>query len=262
MKNTLVTIIVLVIAGCSTSGHRTSKNDIRGFNEFLGEEKTAAMNTAVESFEHFLLINYSTYKSHASRAKAFLEQICNTSGPDSSWVLTTEANVKIIEAFETTGLRKEIWLYISEEYLPKNNINELFPIKQQDTVTEIELGELDLELIEGLKVPFANMNMAEIVQPEKEKEEWIKKPFNSNLYGEFFYGLAKFAPNDSLTQEYVEVKAIAGDISHVIIAAAFLQQNTNFDDPFIKRIMIVEFYFWIMKWDIDRKENNKTMILQ
>jgi hypothetical protein len=42
------------------------------------------------------------------------------------------------------------------------------------------------------------------------------------------------------------------DISPVLIASGLLGQEVDFEHPFIKRILVTEFYYWIMKSAIER----------
>lgn len=253
MRTTLTTLIALIFIGFSASAQQTAKNDIEGFNKFLGKEKANALNAAEKSFEQFLLTNYANHNSFAERTKAFLKQLSRHNKPDSLWALDTEKNSRIIESFETTGLRKEIWLYGYEEYSPKNNIYELLPPEEKDTSNISDLGELEIDLIEEELIPISKVDPAELAKRDREREERMKNSLHANAYGEFLYGLAKFTPNDSLIQGYVKVKVTENDISPGVIAGGFLEYYTNLDDPFMKRIMVVEFYFWIMKWDIERK---------
>ncbi len=88
---------------------------------------------------------------------------------------------------------------------------------------------------------------------EKEMLERLKNSPQTNIYGEFLYGIAKFAPNDSVVQGYVEVKVLAGDISPLLIVSALLEHKIDFDEPFIKRVILAEIYYWIMKRDIEGK---------
>ncbi len=255
MRKTFILLIALLLFESLVFGQQRSKNDIQAFNSFLGKEKAKALNAAVASFDQFLLKNYGNLNSCSSRTKAFLEQIDNLNEPDSLWTFETEKNIKIIETFETSGLRKDIWLYENEEYESKYNIHEFLKPEAQDSIPITNLGELDIDLIEAEIIPITEIDSAAIARFDKEMEERNKNLLLSNARGKFFYGLAKFNSSDSLILDYVE--ATGFNISPAVIAGGFLDQDINFEEPFIKRIVAVEFYFWIMKWDIARKEINK-----
>jgi len=212
-----------------------------------------ALNTAVESFDQFLKTNYPDLDNQSKRTKAFLEYLQANFEPDSTWNLPTKRNQQIISDFETSGLRKEIWVYGYEEYQPKYDISKILPHEERDTSNIIDLGELD-DLFEEEILPISNIDSAEIARREEEMEERIRNSLHFNIYGQYLYGLNKYNLNETTIQGYVDAKVIAGDISPVLIASGLLSQKIDFEDPFVKRILVTEFYYWIMKWDIERKE--------
>ncbi len=254
MRKTCIILFGILLFESLAFGQHSSRNGIQGFNSFLGEEKASVLNSAVESLDQFLSANYSKLNSNSSRTKTFLEYISHFNKPDSSWILQTGKNLKLIESFESSGLRKEIWVYGNEEYDSKYNIHELLKPNAQDSLPEADLGELYLDLIEEEIIPISRIDSVEVAKRDKEMEDRIKNSLHPNSSGEFLYGLAKYALGDTLIQEYVDINIKENKISPAIIASAFTEQDMNFDDPFMKRIIVVEFYYWIMKWDIDRKE--------
>jgi hypothetical protein len=260
MKLTYIIIIGLIAISCSTWSQEKD-SDLKAFNDFLGQDKTTALNAAVKSFDHFLKTNYSDFDNQTKRTKAFLEYLQENFEPDSTWNLPTKRNQKIIFDFEASELRKEIWIYDYEEYEPKYDIYKILPPEEQDTTNIQDLGELDLDdLIEEEIIPILNIDSAEIARREKEiarrekeTEERIRNSLHFNNYGQYLYALAKYNVNDTTIQEYVDAKVVGGDFSPVLIASGLLSQKIDFEDPFIKRILVTEFYYWIMKWDIERK---------
>jgi hypothetical protein len=117
------------------------------------------------------------------------------------------------------------------------------------------LGELEIIEDEIIPIPRPATDSTELARIEKELDEQYNNLLLTNEKGEFLYGLAKFANNDSNVHEYVEVKLIAGDISPSLVAFAFLSQIKDFENPFIKRMIFVELYYWMMKWNIEKNEN-------
>lgn len=253
MKPIHIIIFGLLAFSCS-SWSKEKNNDLKGFNDFLGKEKASALNSAVESFDQFLRTNYSDFDNQSKRTKAFLEYVQANFELDSTWNLPTKRIQKIISDFETSGLRKEIWVYGYEDYQPQYDIYEILHPEEKDTSNIQDLGELDLDFIEEEIIPLSNIDSAEIARHEKEMEERIKNSLHFNNYGQFLYALAKHTLKDTTIQEYVNVKIIAGDISPVLIASGLLSQEIDFEDPFIKRILVTELYYGIMIWDIKRKE--------
>jgi hypothetical protein len=65
--------------------------------------------------------------------------------------------------------------------------------------------------------------------------------------------LAKFASNDPFISGYVEAVDVAGDISSRLSANAFISDLKNYEEPFAVRVIVIEFYYGLMKYDL---ENN------
>jgi hypothetical protein len=123
----------------------------------------------------------------------------------------------------------------------------------QDTSTQV-IGELDLDLIEEEIIPISNIDSVEIERHQKEMDERIRNSLHFNSYGQYLYALAKYNLSDTTIQGYVEAKLAARNIDPSLIASGLLSQEIDFEDPFIKRILVADFYYWIMNWDIERKE--------
>ncbi len=256
MKNSIYILISFLLLGFSINCEKSTKNDIEDFNKFLGKEKAKALNEGIKSFDKFLVANYPNQNNQSDRTKEFLKKLSKSLSPDSSWIFTTKRNKEIIEQFESSELRKEIWIYGKESYDAKHNIYEIVDYYKQDSLQS--LG--DLKIIEDEIIPIQRparraIDSTELARQEKELEEQYNNTLTTNVNGEFLYGLAKYANNDSIVQGYVEVKIIAGDISPNIVASALLTQTQDFENPFIKRMIFVELYYWMIKWDI---EKNKT----
>jgi hypothetical protein len=254
MKLTHIIIFGLLVISCSTSS-QPRNNDLKDFNDFLGKEKANALNAAVKTFDQFLKTNYSDFDNQTERTKAFLEYLQENFKPDSTWNLPTKRNLMIISEFESSELRKEIWIYGYEEYEPQYDIYEILPPEEKDTSTIQDLGDLDLDdLFEEEIIPISNIDSADIERREKEMDERMRNSLHFNSYGQYLYALTKYTLNDTIIQGYVDVKILVGDISPALIASGLLSQEIDFENPFIKRILVTEFYYWIMKWDIERKE--------
>ena len=251
MKNTIY-ILIFFLLGFLTNCHKSPKSDIENFNEFLGKEKATALNEAIESFDNFLETNFPKQDNQSDRTKEFLKQFLNSDSPDSSWIFTTNRNKRIIEQLESSGLRKEIWIYGNENYDEKYNIHDLINPFENDSSQS--LGKAEIIEDEIIPIQRPEIDSTELARIEKERDEQYNNLLMTNEKGEFLYGLAKFANNDSIVHEYVEVKLIAGDISPSLVASAFLSQIKDFENPFIKRMIFVELYYWMMKWNIEINE--------
>jgi hypothetical protein len=250
MKLNNIIAIGLFAISCSTL-NQEKNNNLKEFNNFLGQDKANVLNSAVESFDQFLKTNFPGDES--KRTEAFLEHLQENFEPDSTWNLPTKRNKKIISEFESAGLRKEVWTYGYEEYQPHYDIYEILTPEVQDTSTQV-IGELDLDLIEEEIIPISNIDSVEIERHQKEMDERIRNSLHFNSYGQYLYALAKYNLSDTTIQGYVEAKLAARNIDPSLIASGLLSQEIDFEDPFIKRILVADFYYWIMNWDIERKE--------
>ncbi len=251
MKSTIFILIFLHL-GFLTNCQKSPRSDIANFNEFLGKEKATALNEAIKSFDKFLETNFPNQDNQSDKTKEFLKRFINSNSPDSSWIFTTKRNIKLLVQLESSGLRKEIWIYGKENYAEKYNIYDLInPFKNDSSQG---LGELEIIEDEIIPIPRPTTDSTELAGIEKELDEQYNNLLMTNEKGEFLYGLAKFANNDSIVHEYVEVKLVAGDFSPSIVASAFLSHIRDFENPFIKRMIFVELYYWLIEWNIEKNE--------
>lgn len=248
-------IIVCMLFGLISCTQNTERDTINDFNELLGAEKAQAMNMALNSFETFLEVNYPDLESQSERIKLFLKQLENDYSLDSSWVFATSENKEIMEVWENSGLRKEVWLYGYEQddYEPTHNIRELLPPDDFYIPYESEsiqdIGDLELDLIEDSVVPITELDSIW----EADREKW-RNYLVSNPYGDFLYGLAKYGADDKLVNGYVEIQ-IQMSVSPPVLISALLDidNDVNFNNPFIERIILVEIYYPLMYQDINKR---------
>ncbi len=233
MKFIAISILILLSSAANLTYAQT-KNDLKGFNDFLGKEKAKVLNQTVKSFDKFLDDNFPDSKSTSDKTRSYLELIMNyTSYVEKNWKTNRKANKKLLEKWEESGLRIEIWWYDGEEYYADH--------------LEIDTTVFDLETIEDDEiVPFTNRDTIRESSVDFENYKF------SNTFGKYLFGLKQFAPNDTLVQDYVDVKTEVGDISPTSVANAFIVLFQDLDEPFIKRIIVVEFYYYFMEWDVER----------
>jgi hypothetical protein len=259
MKLPIQITIILLLFVFSLNGQDKQKNDILGFNRFLGKEKSEALNEVVVSFDKFLELNYPKEKDNSKRIILLLkESFPNFNNQNhSTKIFTTSKNIVLLESLEKSGLRKEIWLYHHEieKYKPKsyNNIKELFPYQEPELDSIYHISTVFLDDDDGEMLNL-EIDSVEWVKSEKRLAEMRKNSLSTNFLGDFLFGLAKFTAKDSFIQNYVETRVLVGDISQIIFIPALLEENTDFNDPFIKRMLVVEFYFWLIREDIRQNE--------
>ena len=254
MRRTLFFILTLIHLSVLSFGQDSTTEKLEKFNAFLGADRAAVLNDAVDSFDRFLQTNYSELENNSDRSRAFLKHIAEYNELNELWILDTEQNSKILDAFESTGLRKEIWVYGYEEYESKHDFSEVLPPVEPDTAEIVDLGELDLELIEEEIIPFREIDSLEVARMEQDWEEKRLNSLHSNHEGAYLYALLKFAPKSSFTYGAAVAEYQEGNISPGVVSNGFLENVDNYDDPFVKRLMVTEFYFWIMNWDNRREK--------
>jgi hypothetical protein len=244
MRQTLFFILTLIHFSVSCFGQKTTTERLEKFNAFLGADKAAALNDAVDSFDRFLQTNYSEFDNSSDRYVAFLKQIAEHNAPNERWVSDTNHNSEIIDAFESTGLRKEIWLYGYESYESDRDFSKVLPPPEPKDSSKIkDLGELHLELIIEDSMRDYTYDSAAVAKMEKEWEERRRNSLHTNIQGDYLYSILKYAPKDSFAYGAAEGIYQVGNLSPGVVSHGFLENIKNFDDPFVKRLMITEFYF-------------------
>lgn len=255
MRPKLFFLLLLLQISFLSLAQKPDNTELENFNQFFGKERAATLEDAVDSFDRFIQVNYAEFENSTEQIEAFLKQITQYNEAQDSWILETERNSKIIESFESTGLRKEIWTYGYEDYESKHDFNEVLLPAVPDTTPIRELGDLALDLMEEeIIVPLRKVDPVEQERLEKEREARRLNSLQSNYQGDYVFALLKYSPKESFVYEFTESKYAAGvDISMAILAGAYLYSEVNYNDPLVKRLLVTDFYFWVMNWDVNRK---------
>lgn len=245
MRRSIFILSAILLFGFSAFSQSSDQKALQDFNTFLGPEKAAALDEGLASFYAFLEKNFPEEPDFSARTRAFVQQFNENYNPDSSWVYNFEARKNLIQVWEKSCLRKEIWIYGYETYSPKYNIRDLVVPETYSTDSLSDIGTLDLDLIydseEDLKI--------DTVAVAKMEAEWAEKRRNSlhtNFQGEFFYTLALYAQHNPFVKEYLEVILRENQISPGVMANALIENVQDLDNPFIQRVILVEFYFRFM----------------
>ncbi|MCZ4410599.1 hypothetical protein O3Q51_17415 [Cryomorphaceae bacterium 1068] len=252
----LALFLMIVVVGCSPENQPLEKNGLKAFNETLGVEKSKALDEAVVSFEEFLTVNYPNQKTYSERAFSFLLELdsaCRDGlnfGANWPWQFNTEDNSRIVDLFENSGLRRELWLYGYEEYYPKNDLTELLDTSIMyffpDTFSPVTLRS-DSILMEEAEW-FSRMQGYDydtLLKSMKAKREMRKNSLYYNEYGDFIYALMKYSEDSSYVKSYSEAQ-IQIALSPCVLVPSLIEFNeteVDLSDSFIKRIVVVEFYY-------------------
>ncbi len=257
MKQLVYILIILFLFAISSCTQNPEKDAINDFNAFLGTEKAEAMDIALDSFEKFLELNYPDAEDQTKRTKLFLQQLENDYRLDSSWVFARSENKEIMRIWEGSGLRKELWLhgYELDTQFPSNDFssypNEPFNHARFDSLYDI--GEVDWDHIEAAVSFSTEWDSAEVVKRFKKREERNLNSLYGNPEGIFTKGLAMFGTDDEMVKGYVEIQSYtSGPLPGVLIGGLLSDENdVNLNNPFIRRIILVEIYYPLMHQDVD-----------
>ncbi len=253
MKGLLSILCTLLFLSQPLIAQYAGQPKLEDFNKFLGEERALVLQDAVDCFDQFLVNNYPYADNKTERIASFLEQIADHNEPDNSWLFDQDCNEKIIGSFESTGLRKEICLYEYESYESENEFSEVLPPPLPvDTMNIKDLGELNLDLIEEDIIPISNIDREKQVKIQEEQEERNERSLNSNGEGDYIFALLKFSPQESFVYEYAQAARDENRISAGVLANGFLFGTADYEDPFVRRLLVTEFYYWLIT--LERKK--------
>ncbi|MBS2213935.1 hypothetical protein KEM09_21180 [Carboxylicivirga mesophila] len=224
MRKLIALVSILLVISCQNQ----AQNDIEGFNKLLGNEKAKVFNNTVESFRDFLVLNYPDYEDENQRIYQFLKTLTDTKDYNYNFIIDKEKSTKIVAEWEKSGLRKEVWLFGNEEYT-----SSLWDPTEEQAEEEI----MPITRNKGIEVDVD-----------------LSKYFDSNTGGLYLYGLDNYAPNDTIIQSYVEGKSALGNISYLRVAEGFKKLKINYHEPFFIRILVVEFYYNLIKRELETEE--------
>jgi hypothetical protein len=247
MKYLIIILTLLISVSCQRD---TNTNyDLGGFNQFLGKEKSEALDNAVSSFETFLKVNFPNQKTFEDQARAFLQYIRKYEDIDSTWVLDTNRK-SIYEKLESSGMRKEMIMYWSEikkrnggcyieEFLSRDYDDEEFiEVDSLFDNPEIYLPEESLPIT--YKDSLENVKRAAL---EAERDSSIE----FNIRGKFIYGLVKYSKKDTCIVKYADVIYRVAVLSLPMLTEYYLEYFPLLDNEFYKRMLIADYYIYILK---------------
>jgi len=217
MKYLVIVILFLGFLGCSNSTQDLQEKQLKSFNDSIGTVHAEVFDELVESFDDFLKMNYPNQASQQERLEAFLKPISESwsSWYNPDWKSDTETNLRLLNKFESIGLRKEVWKYGFEH----------------DTIYDGRIFSLD-----GVEEDYS-----------------LDSSSHFNMRGMFLYSLTKCCVSDTAVYGYVDARDAAGNIQWSLLAKGHLINNVSYDNPIHLRILVVDFYLDIMGWDIYRK---------
>ena len=257
-KFSIVSAMVLWSLG-SLSGQAPTGDDLERFNAFLGSEKTRALDEAMSSFDEFLKINFPNLPNRSDQMRAFVAGFAKFNSADPSWILDNELNDAILAHWESSGLRKDIRLYPDEVYDTFFDVGEfIIPIDEEpDTMPIRSIDGLELDLIEEEIISVSKSDSLAFEEAVARAERLRKESLRTNLHGRFLYGLAKYANNRPFINSFVLMKLTGNEISPGVWAYGILSEPVDLDDPFVRRVIMTELYWIVMRNGLERTDQNR-----
>lgn len=225
MKKTL-----LIIIAFSLTTHVHSQGRLDAFNKILGTKQSEAFDQAVESYGKFLELNYSVQTSVVEQNLAFLDDFINMDVSNRpNWKFPNDIEA-VLEQWEESGLRKEMWLWPNEHYEP----NYLPEWDKNDSTSG--------EWVEDEVIPITPRN-GQVVNEPLEQDSSL----SFNTWGKYLYALNQCCSSDTLVSRFVEAVQGMGDVSPFLAAKAFSAFGKRLNDPIVMRMIVAEFYYFQMK---------------
>ncbi|UTW63060.1 hypothetical protein KFE98_02580 [bacterium SCSIO 12741] len=174
--------------------------DLKTYNQFLGQEKAAALDAGMDSFHEFLADNFTEHSTNGERTKAFLKRLTQNHErivPDTNWKFNTQKNRQVLELLETSGLRKEIRLYGYEDYSYEPDAIGSIKIELEEEETFPVLDQEDSSIA-------ASQQEARYSQILEKQQNHLDSALYLNIHGKYLQGLKLIQKRDKRIQDYIE----------------------------------------------------------
>ena len=240
---TVIAAIFLFLVINSYSQDNSERMD--NFFELIGKEKAEVLKETVANFNQFLNENFNSYDKKEDKVYQFLLQLQqNNSMPNDDWKYNLDKNRKLIEKFESTGLRKEIWIYGKEAFERDSFVLNYYEnYKNKDTTEYQSLGELmdiDIDIEQD-----RNYNLDSILKADSIR--FLTKTIASS-YSLLIVGMDMYQSNDTSIQNYSNAKLDFGDITPNLLINGLLRfDKQSYLDPYCDIILITEIFYYFMR---------------
>jgi len=250
-------LLTIFFAAVSSFGAFCQQNDLEGFEKFLGDEKVEALNMLEESFDEFLESNFPIQPTENEKIKQLLQIIKETGEFEENWKFNSTFNLQVIRKVESSGLRKEFWTYNYEEYIPYYYHQYLIDsIKNENPDTILRIDSNQIQRIYNSDEEILIIENPDSIDGMSYKE-WSDSLLDFNWRGQFTFAIDKFSINDSVILEYLDAKEATGNISPSLIASGLLYRDPDLSEPFVKRIILMELYYFMIKWNLENKKTTR-----
>ena len=251
MKQIFGVFLSIVLVGCVNVGNQDLNNEsstnkpntYEPFYNLLGQEKTDALIQAVEVFNDFLDNNFGERLSKQEKVKAFLAYLNkNIEKANPDWKYDLVKNSEVISKFEESGLRKEIWLYGSEEYEYRSEAYDIFK-RHHDSVQQTLDPSVQEEIEAVLECLEENDTVLLTNQRIKDSIRCDTMKFQ-NIYNTILWVMIKYPTKYTCISEYIDHRFYMGMVAPHTLVQGLLECNPeSYEDPYCDIILVTEIFY-------------------
>jgi hypothetical protein len=215
----------------------------------MGSERASVLKETIIYFNEFLEMNFDSITLREDKIIEFLHLIMKDGySPDFNWQFIPGNNKKLLEEFEKSGLRRDIWIYgkevVEEDLFVKNYVKNYINKNSIDYI----MRDRGYEIIEDVLIPL-NIDSAAIAKRAGKKERYN----NTVIFTDFsltMYGFDMYPSNEYSIQKYKETKFTEGSTGGVrkkLVDAILLFDTKSFKDPYCDIILVMDFFYPLME---------------
>ncbi|TCK67225.1 hypothetical protein DFQ05_0998 [Winogradskyella wandonensis] len=213
---------LLLISSCS------NKEQIAEFENVLGKENSGTLTSMVSEFENdFLKTKYPNISTEKAYSEYLTELESNIAG---NWERPSKKNIDKFNKSELKkvvyGLPDSIWV---EESRNKNRTEYRIRRKYLNTKGGYEIGTLEASIPK--------------VTDEDSLVATLKNYYDINYFGKYREALKTVSKEDKFVKKYLQMTKEAGMLDPRMIAYEMLIADLDFDDYFIKRLIVTEIVY-------------------
>jgi hypothetical protein len=214
-------ILILIFSNCNQTPYFDfSENDLK-FQEYLGKEKSKALNIGIIEFENWLNITFQ-HDDMNKNYQEFLDHVYNNYRFDTTLNYRSACSEKTKALIHSSGL-----------------FDEMFKLMEYEVITDSLNHRQELRLIgtseEEMMIQIFQNG---VILDSLNEEDKIDLSFQ--LFRKYFKGLKTFS-SDSVNSIYIELKESNRTPPPAIIASIFRKANVNYENYLTRVILFQEF---------------------
>jgi hypothetical protein len=227
MRSRLIIIIVLLIS--IVTCRPTNRSVIHKFDKALGERYSDALNQAVILFENELSFKYPASDITQSY-KSFIADAVTREGDFLYYRFDTLFVNDLYNFLNDKNFVKEIWLTPTIVRVYEGELTSVYKYIDENNDTLIVAETSILLPLNGSE------NIDSLIKAEYNNVEY-------NHFGKYHRALKSIHPRDTILAHYIQAKEEYGILPPYGRFYPFHYGNPDYNDYFIKRIILIEFLF-------------------